>query len=183
MPGPEQTAATKDSRSAEEISLEQAYRIRESQEKSEKQKARDRKIEEDRKRAMLNKQIRKIIDEHRLNLADAEDARYFMYKERIRKVHVSAEQLVQLNEGKLGVVYLAGGYHLLASEDIETVRKLSPAHVPDLLTGADDDEELGEAFEKSANEVTDGPQIGGVIDQANDQVSKLSNESSDPAAD
>ncbi len=62
-----------------------------------------------------------------------------MYKARIRKVHVSAEQLAGLNSGKLGVVYLAGGYHILASEQIEEVKRLSPAHVPDLLSGGDDD--------------------------------------------
>jgi len=166
-------------KSADDISLEQAYRIRESEEKSEKQKARERKMEEDRKRAVLNKQIRQIIDQHRLNLAEADEARYFLYKDRIRKVHVTAEQLLQMNEGKLGVVYLAGGYHLLSGEHIEAVRKLSPAHVPDLLAGADDDEELWAAFEKSASEVANGQPSAAVIDQA----SELDDQSGDPQAD
>lgn len=172
-------ASAANSKSVDDISLEQAYRIRESQEKSEKQKARERKIEEDRKRALLNKQIRQIIDQHRLNLAEADEARYFMYKDRIRKVHVTAEQLLQLNAGKLGVVYLAGGYHLLFGEHIEAVRKLSAAHVPDLLSGADDDEGLWEAFEKSAEEAAASQPSAAVIDQA----SELDDESSDPQAD
>ncbi len=143
----------------ENISLEQAYRIREAQEKSAKQKARERKMEEDRRRAALNRQIKQIIEAGRLNLADATEARYFMYKDRIRKLYVGPEQLVDLNNGNLGVVYLAGGYHILASEQIEEVRKISPAHVADLLAGSADDDfdeaELSEAdagSEKSVEE-------------------------------
>jgi len=124
----------------ENISLEQAYRIREAQEKSAKQKAHELKMEEDRRRAALNRQIKQIVEAGRLNLPDATEGRYFLYKNRIRKVWVSPEQLVELNSGKLGVVYLAGGYHILASEQVDQVRQLSPAHVPDLLAGADDDD-------------------------------------------
>lgn len=130
------------------ISLEQAYRIREQVEKSAKQRARERKMEEDRQRAALNKQIRAIIDTGRLNLADASEARYFMYKNRIRKVWASKDQLAGLNDGTLGVVYLTGGYHILAAEHIEAVRQLSPDHVADLLSGASDDEELWAAYEQ-----------------------------------
>jgi uncharacterized protein YaiL (DUF2058 family) len=142
----------------ESITLEQAYRIREKEEKSAKQRARDLKMEADRQRAALNRQIRNIVDAGRLNLADAGEARYFMYKDRIRKVYASAEQLAGLNEGSLGVVYLAGGYHILAAEHIETVRQISPDHVADLLSGASDDDELGAAYEQAneqANEKND----------------------------
>jgi uncharacterized protein YaiL (DUF2058 family) len=132
-------------RTAEEISLEQAYRIRENLEKSEKQKERERKLEEDRRRAAVNREIRQIVEAGRLNLPDALEARYFMYKERIRKVHVTPEQLIEVNEGRLGVVYLSGGYHLLTADQVEAVRKLSPAHVPELLVGEADDEELWDA--------------------------------------
>lgn len=147
-----------DPRLDENISLEQAYRIREAEEKSARQRAHERKLEEDRKRAALNRQIRQVIDSGRLNLPDAAEARYFMYKERIRKVHVSPEQWVDLNSGALGVVYLAGGYHILSRERVEEVRKLSPAHVPDLLAGSDDapfDEADFAADELLANEPAD----------------------------
>ncbi len=138
-PNPRPERKLVDPRLAENISLEQAYRIREAEEKSAKQRARERKLEDDRKRAILNRQIRQIIDSGRLNLPDAAEARYFLYKDRIRKVHVNPEQLTSLNNGELGVVYLAGGYHILVSEQVEEVRKLSPAHVPDLLVGGDDE--------------------------------------------
>ena len=142
----------------ESITLEQAYRIREKEEKSAKQRARDLKMEEDRKRAALNRQIRTIVDAGRLNLADAGEARYFMYKERIRKVYASAEQLAGLNAGSLGVIYLAGGYHILTAEHIEAVRDISPDHVADLLSGASDDDELGVAYEQA--NVNDSEQAG-----------------------
>jgi uncharacterized protein YaiL (DUF2058 family) len=125
--------------SPESISLEQAYRIRETEEKSAKQKARDRKMEEDRRRAAINRQLREIVDAGRLNLADASEPRYFMYKGRIRKVYASAEQLDGLNTGTLGVVYLAGSYHILSSVNMEAIRLISPEHVVDLLSGASDE--------------------------------------------
>lgn len=132
-----------------DISLEQAYRIRESQEQSEKQKKRARKLEEDRKRTALNKAILEIVEAGRLNIADASEARYFMYKERIRKIYLTSEQLSAVNEGKLGVVYLRGGYHLLSSEHIEAVRKISPDHVPDLGSGEDDEQDTWSGEEES----------------------------------
>jgi uncharacterized protein YaiL (DUF2058 family) len=139
----------KDDSVGEDISLEQAYRIRESQEQSEKQQKRAKKMEEDRKRAALNKAILEIVEAGRLNVADAGEARYFMYKERIRKIYLTPEQLSAVNQGTLGVVYLRGGYHLLSSENIETVRKLSPDHVPDLGSGEDDEQDLWSGEEES----------------------------------
>ena len=122
-----------------ELSLRQAYLLREKQEKDLAEQARRNKREQDRKRRQLNERIRMIAEPHRLNDAAAEFSRNFMYKGRIRKVNVTAEQLKALNEGSLGLVYLAGGYHILPPEYVEQVRLLSPDHVPDLQ--CDDSEE------------------------------------------
>ncbi len=66
-----------------------------------------------------------------------------MFRGRIRKIHVTPDQLKALNAGELGIAYLSGSYHLLASEHADAVRQLSEAHVPDLSAGsADDDEEF-----------------------------------------
>jgi uncharacterized protein YaiL (DUF2058 family) len=62
-----------------------------------------------------------------------------MFKGRIRKIYVTAEQLKALNSGDLGIVYLSGGYHLLPAEQVESVRQLSAQHVPDLSVGSDED--------------------------------------------
>jgi uncharacterized protein YaiL (DUF2058 family) len=124
-----------------ELSLEQAYRQREEQAKKQVEHARELKRIEDRRRRKLNDNIRAIVKPHRLNDPAAEISRNFMYKGRIRKVNVTAGQLTALNEGALGLVYLAGGYHILQPEYVEQVRCLSAEHVPDLMSSVDEDDE------------------------------------------
>ncbi len=75
------------------------------------------------------------MSKHRLNVTKAEVPRHFMYRGRIRKINLTPDQLKALNAGELGVAYLSGGYHLLAPEHVEAVRKLSAEHVPDLASG------------------------------------------------
>ena len=55
--------------------------------------------------------------------------------------HARHLYVVRLDAGELGIVYLSGGYHLLAREHTEAVRRLSETHVPDLSVGTDDDDE------------------------------------------
>ena len=62
-----------------------------------------------------------------------------MFRGRIRKIAVTAEQLRALNGGELGIAYLSGAYHLLAAEHLEAVRQLSAEHVVDLEDGHHDD--------------------------------------------
>ena len=137
--GPGRKPAARKQQPKGELSLEQAYALKRRDEQQKADKARKKKQAEDRQRRLLNNEIRKIVDAHRLNNKDAEIARNFTYKGRIRKVHVTPEQLIELNSGKLGIVYLSGGYHLLAPEHIEAVRNLAADHVPDLESAAPDD--------------------------------------------
>lgn len=121
---------------AAELSLEEAFRLREQAEQRQALQAKLDKQAEDRRRRELNQAIREVVDAHRLNVADAEEPRYFMYRGRIRKVYVTPEQLAALNDGSLGIVYLSGGYHLLEPHYVEIVRGISIEHVVDLdLTG------------------------------------------------
>jgi uncharacterized protein YaiL (DUF2058 family) len=122
-----------------ELSLQQAYRLREQQAKEQAEQARERKRLEDLQRRRLNDDIRAIVAPHRLNDPAAELSRNFMYKGRIRKVNVTAAQLNALNEGKLGLVYLSGGYHILAPQHVARVCSLSAEHVPDLAGSAEED--------------------------------------------
>lgn len=118
-----------------ELSLEQAYALKRRDEQSRADKARKKKQEEDRQRRLLNNAIRDIVKANRLNKVDAEVARNFMFRGRIRKVNVTPEQLKALNNGEIGIAYLSGGYHLLAKEHTDAVRALSAEHVPDLEAG------------------------------------------------
>jgi uncharacterized protein YaiL (DUF2058 family) len=125
-----------------EMSLQQAYRLREQQAKEQAEQAREQKRLKDLRRRQVNDAIRAIVEPNRLNDLAAELSRHFMYKGRIRKVNVTADQLKALNEGELGLVYLAGGYHVLPPEYVEQVRALSAEHVPDLSGGAAEDEQF-----------------------------------------
>ena len=123
----------------QEFSLEKAYALKIRDEQKQADHARKKKLAEDRQRRLLNNEIRTIVKAHRLNKDDAEIARNFMFRGRIRKLHVTPEQLKALNAGELGVAYLSGGYHLLAEEHAEAVRRLSGEHIADLSTAAEDD--------------------------------------------
>ena len=125
-----------------ELSLDQAYALREREEQRQAQQARDRKRAEERRRREINDSIRAIIEAHRLNREDAEIARNFMFRGRIRKLYVTPEQQQALSEGRLGIVYLAGSYHVLASAHFDAVRAFSAEHVVELQGGGEDEEDF-----------------------------------------
>jgi uncharacterized protein YaiL (DUF2058 family) len=125
-------AGEKTVHSNSELSLEAAYRLRNKQAKEQAKQSRERKRQEDRRRRQLNNVIRAIVQPNRLNDPKAELARNFMYKGRIRKVNVTADQLMSLNKGDTGLVYLSGGYHLLSCEHVAQIQELSADHVPEL---------------------------------------------------
>jgi len=123
-----------------ELTLDQAYALRAREEKREAERTRRQKLEEDRRRRQLNKAIRQIVTARRQNLDAADIARNFMFNGRIRKIYVTAEQQRALAANDLGIVYLAGGYHLLEPDAVEAVRQLSADHVVDLGVEADADD-------------------------------------------
>jgi len=124
-----------------EMALGKAWALREREEKQSVEQARARKREEDRKRREINKAIREVVKTNRLNSKDADVARNFMFRERIRKIYVTPEQHKALGEGSLGLVYLSGGYHVLDQEHIEAVRKIAADHIVDLNSKDEGDEE------------------------------------------
>ena len=123
-----------------EIPLDKAWALREKAEQSAADKARKRKQAEDRRRREINQRIREVVDAQRLNVAEADVARHFMFRGRIRKLYVTPEQNRSLTAGELGLVYLTGGYHVLAPAALEAVRAIDPEHVVDLGGDADADD-------------------------------------------
>lgn len=115
-----------------EISLDQAYRIRGKDERQEKEKAIARKRAEERERREINQKIQAIIKQHAVRDANADTKRNFLYKGRIRSVLATLEQVKEINNGVLGVVYLSGNYHLLPIDKIEEIRQFAASHIPDL---------------------------------------------------
>ena len=78
-----------DDRKPVELSLEKAYALKRRDEQKKASHARNTKLAEDRQRRLLNNEIRKIVQAHRLNREDAQIARNFMFMGRIRKLHVT----------------------------------------------------------------------------------------------
>ena len=124
-----------------EMPLDKAWALRDKAEQRAADEARRRKQAEDRRRREVNRRIREIVEAKRLNDPNAEVARNFMYRGRIRKLYVTAEQNRALSAGELGLVYLTGGYHVLDTEPLEAVRAIDPDHVVDLDAGTGDEEE------------------------------------------
>ena len=65
-----------------------------------------------------------------------------MYRERIRKIYVTAEQNQALSSGELGLAYLSGGYHVLDREILEQVRAIAADHVVDFEAASEDEEDF-----------------------------------------
>jgi len=125
-----------------ELSLDQAYRMRNQQERQQKEQAIARKREEDRQRREINQKIKALIKAHAVRDEAADTKRNFLYKGRIRSVLVTIDQLREINDGALGVVYLSGNYHLLPSDKIAEVHEFAPDHVPDLKGAESEGEDV-----------------------------------------
>ena len=124
-----------------ELSLDQAYRMRNQQERQQKERAIARKREEDRQRRETNQKIKALVKANAVRDEVADTKRNFLYKDRIRSVLVTIDQLREINEGSLGVVYLSGNYHLLPSDKVAEVHEFAPDHVPDLKGAESEGEE------------------------------------------
>lgn len=104
-------------RSREDIDLAKAYAIRAQREKDERIEAERLKQDQARVRREAKTTLVELVAGKRLNAADAEHVRHFEYGGKIKRVHVTAEQLKALNAGELGVLQLEGRY-LLVSADV-----------------------------------------------------------------
>ncbi len=115
-----------------EMSLDQAYRMRIREERRQKEQSLALKREEERQRRQTNQKIQAIINEYAVRDAAADCKRNFIYKGRIRSVLATREQIRDINEGLLGVVYLSGNYHLMSAARIDEIRQFAADHIPDL---------------------------------------------------
>lgn len=113
--GPPRGAA-KPARSREDIDLAKAYAIRAQREKDERIETERLKQEEARQRREAKAKLTELVAGKGLNTADAEHVRHFEYGGKIKRIHVTAEQLKALNAGELGVLQLEGRYLLVTAE-------------------------------------------------------------------
>ena len=135
-----QAKTVKPKKDGGEISLDQAYSIRNREERQQKEKAIKLKREQERQRREINQKLKGLIKQSAIRDPAAENKRNFLYKGRIRSVLATSDQINEINAGSIGIVYLSGSYHLMPAEVIEAVRLFAPDHVPD-LSGAEYAEE------------------------------------------
>jgi uncharacterized protein YaiL (DUF2058 family) len=105
-----------------EFDLGKAYALRAQKEKDERIAAEAAKQEEARLRREARAKLVELLAGKALNDPAAEHARHFEYGGKIKRVHVTPEQLVALNKGELGVVQSEGRYLLVTAETLAQVR-------------------------------------------------------------
>lgn len=116
-------------RPAGEIDLAKAYAIRAQREKEERLQAEREKQEAARRRREAQARLAALLEGKALNAADAEHVRHFEYGGKIKRIHVTAEQLRALNAGELGVVQLRGGYLLVDAATLAEAAEVFPEAV------------------------------------------------------
>ena len=129
-------------RDSGEMDLAKAYAIRAQAEATERKRAEQQAAEQARLRRERKAKVQQLLEGQVLNKAEADHVRHFEYGGKIRRVHVDADQLAALNEGRLGVVQLGGRYMVVAQAIAEQVRAIDPhllALLVDPQAAADDD--------------------------------------------
>lgn len=119
-------------RDSSEMDLAKAYAIRAQAEAAERKRAEAEAAEQARLRRERKAKIQKLLEGQVLNKAEADHMRHFEYGGKIRRVHVDADQLAALNEGRLGVVQQNGRYLVVSHSVAEQVRAID-SHLLALL--------------------------------------------------
>ena len=112
-----------------DIDLAKAYAIRAQREKDERIRVEQEKQEAARKRREAQARLAVLLEGKGLNAADADHVRHFEYGGRIKRIHVTADQLRELNAGGLGVVQLNGRYLLVTAATLAEAEAVFPAAV------------------------------------------------------
>ena len=98
-----------------EFDLGKAYAMRAQKEKDERIAAEKAKQEEARVRREARAKLAELLAGQALNDPAAEHVRHFEYGGKIKRVHVTPEQLAALNRGELGVLQSEGRYVLVTA--------------------------------------------------------------------
>ncbi len=123
---PPKKPPAKPARTREEMDLAKAYAIRAQKEKDERIEAERLKQESTRIRREAKARLEALLAGKSLNDATAEIARHFPYGGKIKRIHVTAEQLVALNAGRLGVVQQNGRYLLVDAVPLAEAETIFP---------------------------------------------------------
>lgn len=128
-PGAQKPSASRGRRPDGDIDLAKAYAIRAQREKDERIRAEREKQEAARLRREALAKLAVLLEGKALNAVDAEHVRHFDYGGKIKRIHVTADQLRALNAGELGVVQAKGSYLLVSAETLAEAEAIFPAAV------------------------------------------------------
>lgn len=109
-----------------EINLETAYKLRAKSERAAKQAAGQKRQAEQKRRQKLNEALDALIPPAALNVEGAEESRYFNYRDRIKRVYVTAEQLELVNAGALAIAQHRGRYFIVPPEVASKALEIKP---------------------------------------------------------
>jgi uncharacterized protein len=146
--------SNKPARSQEEIDLARAYAMRDRLEREERERIKRETEAKARERREKRAQLRALLEGKTQNDAEAELLRHFPQGDKIKRVHVNAEQLPRLNAGELGVVQMEGRYYLVERDTALAVRAVVPEAVvllPEPGEAGDDDWAQATAAESAAS--------------------------------
>jgi uncharacterized protein YaiL (DUF2058 family) len=115
--------------SKQEFDLGKAYAMRAQKEKDERIAAEAAKQEEARLRREARARLAELLNDKALNDAGAEQVRHFEYGGKIKRVHVTPEQLAALNKGELGVIQSEGRYVLVSAEVLAQAKQIFAAAI------------------------------------------------------
>lgn len=107
-----------------EIDLAKAFAIRAQKEKDERIAAERQRQVEAQQRREAKARLTELLNRVRRNDDAAEIARHFEYGGKIRRIHVTPDQLKALNAGELAVVQMAGRYHLVSVADAQEAERI-----------------------------------------------------------
>lgn len=93
----------------------------------------------DAERKALRERIRKLVDTHRLNDADAEVPFNFLRGKRIKRLYVTAEQRERLLNDELVIAGVEGNHHLLPAGVVGELLELAPSTFVHRAGGEPDD--------------------------------------------
>ncbi len=128
-PGQESGSRSRGARPQGDIDLAKAYAIRAQREKDERIEAERQKQEAARLRREALAKLASMLEGRTLNAVDADHVRHFDYGGKIKRVHVTADQLRALNAGELGVLQLNGRYVLVDAAVMAEAEAIHPASV------------------------------------------------------
>ncbi|MGY0651126.1 DUF2058 domain-containing protein [Luteimonas sp. A537] len=112
-----------------DIDLAKAFAIRAQREKDDRIRAEREKQEAARQRREAQAKLASLLEGKGLNAADAEHVRHFEYGGKIKRVHVTADQLRALNAGELGLVQLNGRYLVVTTAVLAEAEAVYPQAV------------------------------------------------------